>query len=122
MHGRGLRLGSYVPLMSFNNLISGIFGIFFPIFMDKNVHLYTRYPIVARALGLAAFRPSASREQRYLAYKMYTCFANFVHSLAHFFFSKIPEIKLLKLIRGTELPSLRHRPCMASHKMFLKSF
>ena len=31
--------------------------------------LYTRYPIVARALGLAAFRPSASREQRYLAYK-----------------------------------------------------
>ena len=39
MHGRGLRLGSYVPLMSFNNLISGIFGIFFPIFMDKNVHL-----------------------------------------------------------------------------------
>ena len=29
--------------------------------------LYTRYPIVARALGLA-FRPSASREQRYLAY------------------------------------------------------
>ena len=32
--------------------------------------LYTRYPIVARALGLAAFRPSASREQRYLAYKL----------------------------------------------------
>ena len=32
--------------------------------------MYTRYPIVARALGLAAaFRPSASREQRYLAYK-----------------------------------------------------
>ena len=30
--------------------------------------LYTRYPIVARALGLAAARPSASREQRYLAY------------------------------------------------------
>ena len=28
--------------------------------------LYTRYPIVA--LGLPAFRPSASREQRYLAY------------------------------------------------------
>ena len=34
--------------------------------------LYTRYPIVAHALGLeAAFRPSASREQRYLAYKAY---------------------------------------------------
>ena len=32
--------------------------------------LYTRYPIVARALGLAAFRPSASREQRYLAYNL----------------------------------------------------
>ena len=34
--------------------------------------LYTRYPIVARALGLAAaFRPSASREQRYLAYNYF---------------------------------------------------
>ena len=32
--------------------------------------LYTRYPIVAPALGLAAaFRSNASREQRYLAYK-----------------------------------------------------
>ena len=34
MHGRGLKLGSFVPLMSFNNLISGIFEkIFFSIFM-----------------------------------------------------------------------------------------
>ena len=32
--------------------------------------LHTRYPIVALALGLAAFRPSASREQRYLAYNV----------------------------------------------------
>ena len=34
--------------------------------------LYTRYPIVARRAwptGCSAFRPSASREQRYLAYK-----------------------------------------------------
>ena len=33
---------------------------------------YTRYPIVARRAwptGCSAFRPSASREQRYLAYK-----------------------------------------------------
>ena len=37
MHGRGPKLGSSVPLMSFNNLISGIFEkIFFPIFMCKN--------------------------------------------------------------------------------------
>ena len=35
----------------------------------QDTFLYTRYPIVARALGLAA-RPSASREQRYLAYKI----------------------------------------------------
>ena len=33
-----------------------------------------------------------------------------------FFFSKIPEIKLLKLIRGTELPSLGPRPCMVFSK------
>ena len=33
--------------------------------------LYTRYPIVARALGLAAASASASREQRYLAYKLH---------------------------------------------------
>ena len=38
-------------------------------------NLYTRYHIVARALGLAAFRPSASREQRYLAYK---CLIRFI--------------------------------------------
>ena len=40
--------------------------------VERVLGLYTRYPIVARALGLAAalaFRPSASREQRYLAYK-----------------------------------------------------
>ena len=36
--------------------------------------LYTRYPIVTRALGLAAFRPSASREQRYLAYNAWPAF------------------------------------------------
>ena len=35
--------------------------------------LYTRYPIVARALGLA-FKPSASREQRYLAYNRWVNF------------------------------------------------
>ena len=35
----------------------------------RKQRLYARYPIVSRALGLAAFRPSASREQRYLAYK-----------------------------------------------------
>ena len=38
IHGRGPKLGSYVPLMSFNKLISGIyFKIFFSIFMGKNV-------------------------------------------------------------------------------------
>ena len=38
--------------------------------------LYTRYPIVARRawpVGCSAFRPSASREQRYLAYNHVTC-------------------------------------------------
>ena len=34
-------------------------------------HLYTRYPIVARR-AWPAFRPSASRDQRYLAYKSST--------------------------------------------------
>ena len=43
-----------------------------------NVCLYTRYPIVARALGLA-FRPSASRKQRYLAYKSCAEYAWTVH-------------------------------------------
>ena len=46
--------------------------------------LYTRYPIVARRAwptGCAwptgsAFRPSASREQRYLAYKVISCSLN----------------------------------------------
>ena len=38
IHGRGPKLGSYVPLMSFNNLMSGIyFKIFFSIFMAENV-------------------------------------------------------------------------------------
>ena len=42
--------------------------------------LYTRYPIVARALGLAAaFRPSASREQRYLAYNHFCSEASHRH-------------------------------------------
>ena len=36
MHGRGPKLGSYVPLMSFNYLISGIFEKIFD-FMGKNV-------------------------------------------------------------------------------------
>ena len=38
--------------------------------------LYTRYPIVARRAwptGCSAFRPSASREQRYLVYKAVSC-------------------------------------------------
>ena len=42
------------------------------VFELQDHRLYTRYPIVARhtVLGLpAAFRPNASREQRYLAYK-----------------------------------------------------
>ena len=34
--------------------------------------LHTRYPIVARTLG-RVLRPSASREQRYLAYKLRGC-------------------------------------------------
>ena len=38
MHGRGPKLGNSVPLISFNNLISGIFEkIFLSIFMGKNV-------------------------------------------------------------------------------------
>ena len=50
--------------------ILNIFNVFAK-FPTRNTTLYTRYPIVARALGLAAaFRPSASREQRYLAYKI----------------------------------------------------
>ena len=44
------------------------------------LYLYTRYPIVARALGLAAaFRPSASCEQRYLAYKSFTTYKTFLN-------------------------------------------
>ena len=42
------------------------------------VFLYTIYPIVARALGLAAFRPSASREQSYLAYNIVLNEINYV--------------------------------------------
>ena len=43
--------------------------------------LYTRYPIVAprawpAALHSSAFRPSASREQRYIAYKVF-CIQSF---------------------------------------------
>ena len=34
----------------------------------NQISLYTRYPIVARRAWPTAFRPSASREQRYLAY------------------------------------------------------
>ena len=41
MYGKGPKLGIYVPLMSFNNLISGIFeNIFLSIFMGKNVHTF----------------------------------------------------------------------------------
>ena len=39
-------------------------------FSTQDVELYTIYPIVARR-AWPAFRPSASREQRYLAYKMW---------------------------------------------------
>ena len=40
--------------------------------IDKAASLYTIYPIVARAWpsGCSALRPSASREQMYLAYKL----------------------------------------------------
>ena len=38
-------------------------------FIKRTEYLYTRYPIVARRAWPAGFRPSASREQRYLAYK-----------------------------------------------------
>ena len=37
--------------------------------MSRVSPLYTRYPIVARAWPGGCLRPSASREQRYLAYK-----------------------------------------------------
>ena len=43
--------------------------------------MYTRYPIVARRAwptGCIAFRPSASREQRYLAYKVFDYYAIFL--------------------------------------------
>ena len=36
--------------------------------LKMSIHLYKRYPIVARRAW-----PSASREQRYLAYKAYIC-------------------------------------------------
>ena len=35
-------------------------------------NLYTRYPIVARALGLAAAYAECAREQRHLAYNLKT--------------------------------------------------
>ena len=47
-------------------------------FARARAHLHTRYPIVARSAWptgcrlCSAFRPSASREQRYLAYKLCT--------------------------------------------------
>ena len=44
------------PAFNFRILASGTFM------------LYTRYPIVARALGLAAAKDECAREQRYLAY------------------------------------------------------
>ena len=40
--------------------------------IPREASLYTRYPIVARALGLAAAAECA-REQRYLAYKRPPC-------------------------------------------------
>ena len=39
---------------------------------SPSYELYTRYPIVARR-AWPAFRPSALREQRYLAYKAMSC-------------------------------------------------
>ena len=48
--------------------IHSIKYVFKYVYKGHDCALYTIYPIVARALGLA-FRPSASREQRYLAYK-----------------------------------------------------
>ena len=39
--------------------------------IQDTILLYTRYPIVARRAWPAGFRPSASRKQRYLAYKPY---------------------------------------------------
>ena len=59
----------YALARSFGFFAIGLLFFFFT--APGACQLYTRYPIVARALGLAAaFRPSASREQRYLAYKL----------------------------------------------------
>ena len=44
----------------------------------RGLMLYTRYSIVARR-AWPAFRPSASREQRYLAYKDYNVYMHSIH-------------------------------------------
>ena len=77
MYGRGPKLGNYVPLLSFNNLISGIFKNFnFDFYGGK----------------------CAKNGQNY--YERIVC--TFLPiKMEKNMFSKIPEIKLLKLIRGT---------------------
>ena len=60
MHGRGPKLGSYVPLMSFNKFKLGLFEEKkISIFMGKNVHtLYLLWPFLAIKINVAVATPS----------------------------------------------------------------
>ena len=69
--------------------------------------MYTRYPIVARlawpTTACSAFRPSVSREQRYLAYKHDFIFHTFSQSL----FSIIVDTNSIDMIHFISvLPSI----------------
>ena len=56
--------------------------------------LYTRYPTVARALGLAALRPSA-REQRCLTYNLKACPVLYVGSSSCYHYTYLWFTKII---------------------------